>query len=333
MSDSGPVFVTGSSSTDATSEDQVHALDFKAFVKKGTIPQAADRAGVMQYVHGLAVEAAMRGDYAQADHYSEINKLFYEACVEKDGRESVQRQLEAIEDQMAETRRQTSDLKAALDAELAAVEKEEREKIEKMKVAQLKELNDFDEKWASEDALRPFSKPSPLLTELREKEKKLLLIKEFTEAAAVGKYADSVEKEETKRAQILAEKEAVFLRRQLMERHEGEIAHMEARARTKLAVMRKNRDEKLEILTARMAHIEIDKLNVRRSKTATTESVSINPRMGDSGGMLSPRSHSRLEAYRKQSVVSRLVLKPVRRFPAVVTRQLRLPKYKKQPLR
>jgi hypothetical protein len=333
MEDSGPIFVTRSEPAEATdSSSKIQAMDFKAFVRRGVVPPSGDRALLMQYLHGLSIDAAMHGDYAKADYYSDINKQFYEACIEKDGRESVKHQLDTIEEQIMETRKQSAELKAQLDAELRDVEWEEKARIENMKAHHAKELTEFDEKWASEQALRPFSKPSAFLAELREKEKKLLLIKEFIEAAAVGKYADSVEKEEIRAAQIEAEREAIFHRRQLMEKHEQEIFYMEQRAMTRLAVLKKNHDEKLQILTARMAHIEIDKLNVRRSKTATTDSVAVKPRIGQTGGLLSPRSHGKLEAYRKRSVVSRLVLKPVEKFPNTLTRQLRMPKYKRKPL-
>jgi hypothetical protein len=323
-----PVFVTSSMTSEQDgSQDWICEINLKAFVHKQAIPAPYERASLMQYMQRLGFEAAMKGDYAKADYYSDLNKEFLDLCLEKGSRETIEGQIAAIDRQMTETRKQAVDLKKALDEELRDAQREETEKIERLKGIQRDELNAFDQKWSSEPALRPFSKPSPLLLELREKEKRLILIKEFQEAAAVGKYANRVEQNETRKAQLAAEREAVTLRRQLMERHQRDLEQMETRAATRLAVMEKNRDERLAILTARIRHIEIDKLNVRRSKTADLEAA-VNLRPVTAGGLLSPRSHSKLEAFRKQSVVSRLVLRPVKKFPKTLTRQLRMPKYK-----
>jgi hypothetical protein len=332
MDDADPVFVTSAAPGEtAESQDWIHKINLKAFVLKQTIPVPYERAGLMQYMQRLGFEAAIEGDYAKADYYSDLNKEFYDLCLDKGGREGVEAQLAAVDRQMAETRKQAADLRRELDAEVRVAECEERERIERAKRMHQEELNAFDQMWNSEAAIRPFSKPSPLLLELREKEKRLLLIREFQEAAAVGKYANRVEHEETRRAQIAAEREAVALRRQVMERHQRELEQMEARAATRLAVMEKNRDERLGILTARIRHIEIDRLNVRRSKTADLESA-VNLRPVTAGGLLSPRSHGKLEAFRKQSVVSRLVLKPVKKFPKTLTRQLKMPRYRQKIL-
>jgi hypothetical protein len=328
-----PVFVTDSLITVEPDQSSIQELDFHAFCKNRTIPSLYDRPALMQYMQRLTIEAAVRGDYAEATHYSELNRRFYDACIEKEGREWTESQVEAIDEQIEVTRGKTAAAGRKWKEILGAAEDAEIRRIQDMRDAHERELQEFDARWRSDDAVRRFTKQSPKLLELRDKEKRLLLIKQFEEAGEVAKYADTVEREETELAQAAAQREAIARRVKLIERHQAEFEHLQQRALTKLAVLRQRREEELHILQRRMAHMEIDKVNVGRSRRADSESVcKMRSRTADSSGLLSPRSRGKMEDYRKQTVVTRLLLKPVRRVPTTPQRKLQIPKYEKKPL-
>jgi hypothetical protein len=328
-----PVFVTDSFVAVEPNQSSISELDFHAFCKNHTIPSRYDRPAVMQYIQRLTIEAAVSGDYADANRYSELNRRFYDACMEKEGRELLENRVDAIDEQIEVTRAKAAAIIQKWRDILRAAEDAEIRKIQNMRDAHAHELQGFDARWQTDNAVRPFTKQSPKLLELRDKEKRLLLIKQFEEAAQVGKYADAVEREETELAQAAAQRDAIARRVKLIERHRAEFDHLQQRALTKFAFLRQRREEELHILQQRMAHMEIDKMNVGRSRRADPESAcKIRSRTADSSGLFSPRSREKMEDYRKQSVVARLLVKPVRRFPTAPPRKLQIPKYKKKPL-
>jgi hypothetical protein len=335
------VFVTRSDSSEEpesrqmnpSSETPLYEMDFKQFVRTGIVPIPSDRSPVLHYIHKLRTHAAIRGDYVQADYYTELKKRFLEACLEKDSREAMTMEVERIDNAMYIAKKREIDLKKSCVGALQESETETGLKLRKLMELHKQELAEFDREWESVETLRRFSKPSARLTELRQKEKRLLLIKEYEEALAVGKYADKVEQEEIRAAQARAESEAIFLRQQILRRHAREIQYVESRGGMILTVMRKSHDEKLQIIQNLQARIAIDKLNVRRPRGADTELIS---KMGAGqpigGRVLSPRSQKQFDAFRKTSVVSGLTLKPVKSIASAPKRSLRLPKYHKKPL-
>ena len=63
-----------------------------------------------------------------------------------------------------------------------------------------KELEDFQIQWSDPKNLKEFNKPSPILIELRNKERSLALTENFKEAKEIKKRADKLEKLETEKA-------------------------------------------------------------------------------------------------------------------------------------
>lgn len=305
-----------------------YQIYMKSYLNRGTIPPIFDRPGVMQYMQRLSINAAMRGDYTEADKYAELNRKFYDECIEQESQEQVRSQKQTIDNQMITACNKQVELQNKWEDTIKSVEEEEAAKMEALLESHRKELSEFDEMWKSEDKLRPFTKQSPELLRLRQKEKHLMMIKEFQEAEAVAKQADELQCEETIRAQQRAEKEAIFQRKQLLSKHEKEVSQVQQKAEMRMAALLKKRDQELEIANIRIAKIESNKSKINRTRWRDAETAcKMRAQTADNTGMLSPRSHQKLEDFRKTSTVPRLVLKPVKKFPRVTSRSLKIPKY------
>lgn len=305
-----------------------YQIYMKSYLNRGTIPPIFDRPGVMQYMQRLSINAAMRGDYTEADKYAELNRKFYDQCIEQESEEQVRCQKRNIDNQMATACSKQVELQNKWEDTIKSVEAEESAKMEALLESHRKELAEFDEKWKSEETLRPFTKQSPELLRLRQKEKHLMMIKEFQEAEAVAKHADEIQEQETIKAQQRAEKEALFQRKQLLSKHQKEVSQLQQKAEMRMAALLKKRDKDMEIASIRIAKIESNKSKVGRTRWRDAETAcKMRAQTADNTGMLSPRSHQKLEDFRKTSTVPRLVLKPVKKFPRVTSRSLKMPKY------
>jgi hypothetical protein len=329
-----PLFVTNPSVLLVSSNKTPrHALELKSYLNRGTLPDFFERPGLMQYLQRLATDAALRGDYGEADRYVELNRKFYDACIDKESIENVQQRLEHFDVQLSTATHQLAFVRERWADRLSRLKYDESDHLEKLRKHHETELTQFDEHWKSDEALRPFTKASPPLLEQRQKEKRLLLIKEFQEAAAVAKYIEELERKETEESQLAAETEAVMLRERLMQRQAQELELANRKALAKIAALETRRDQEIEVLVARIAHIKTDRGNVRRSKAGDAELLcKMRSRASDSTGLLSPRSQAKMDEFRKKSSVSRLSLKPIMKIPTVIKNPMRMPKYHKPDL-
>lgn len=316
---------------DDAGDDELTAQNkdsLKAYMDKKVIPPMDERAALMQYIQRLSIDAAVRGDYDAADKYSDLNRRFYDDCIEMEAKERLKSQMEAIDERMSVACNELTEVEKKWVEIMKEVKRLEEDKMKQLLETQKAELAEFDAKWKSEEALRPFAKQSPELLGLRIKEKNMLLCKMFKEAEALGKHCDQIEAEETRNAQVRAEKEAVFQRTQLLAKHEKEIAQTEMKAQRRYEVLLKKRDDEIEIVKHRISKVELDKSLVGRSKKADTETaVKMREKTSDTSGKLSPRSQKKLEVYRKKSVTEKLEVKPVTDIPTKKSRTLRMPKH------
>jgi hypothetical protein len=294
-----------------------HELELATYINRGAVPPLYDRPGLLQYIQRLSIDSAIRGDYEQAHHYNELHHRFYNSCVEDESRDQAEKRTEKREQQIEAAACECQNLEEEWRCILADVEQEQQEKIAKLKEQQAEELRNFDAKWNSE-FLRPFSKQSSHLTAIRLKERNLLLIKSFQEAAEMGKYARKIEREETRRAQKRAEREAIFRRRQMMAGHKTELQQCQARHEARITELEQKRDKEIEVIKLSMSNLKKAK-GLGGNKWAETEwKVKMRNGLGErSAGVLSPRSHSRLDEYRKAPVLVRLDIRPVKEFPGI----------------
>lgn len=314
-----------------TAQTPRNELYLQSYLTRKTLPPSFDRPGLMQYMQRLSIDAVMRGDYGEANEWAEMNRKFYDECLEREGHERIKSQMRTIEDQKSMAQDEMKEVEAKWKKIFREVRRLEKERLHVLTEKHTRELREFDEYWKSDDALRPFTKQSSELLNLRVKEKQMMLLKMFQDAAMCGKHADRLEQGETRQAQVKAEKEAVFQRRKIVAKHDKEIQLLQRKAEMRFRALEKNKNHEVEIVRIRIAKIESNSSCVRRAKWEDAEAAcKMRAQTPDAGGVLSPRSHLRLDQYRKTSTVSRLVMRPIRKFPKCTTRSLRMPKYEKK---
>ena len=332
MSDEGPLFPTQLADARETFPDpggtprNEHAL--QCFIDKGELPPVSERAGLMRYIQRLSIDAAVRGDYGEADRCSELNRKFYDACVESEGRARMKSEIEAMDARIAAAHEELAEVERKWEAIFAEVKAAERSRMEQLIDSQGHELVEFDTRWRSDECLRPYAKQSSDLLELRMKEKSMLLAKMFKEADVLRRRGDEIEVEETKAAQARAEKEAIAQRMQLIGRQDKEIEQMKDKASVRMEVLEQKRDKEIALAKHKIAKLETQKALIGRSKRRDTEAAVRMRDSAEGAGKLSPRSHHKMEMYKRRAMVARLTIQPIMNFPKSNSRALRMPKHK-----
>lgn len=300
-------------------------LFLQKYLEDGSLPPASERPSLIRYIQRLSIDAAVHGNYDDADRYSELHRKFYEACVESESHERVKTELEAIDARMAAAESDLASVRQNWDEILAEARRAERERMEKLIDAQGSELAEFDAKWSTDESLRPFAKQSADLLELRMKEKNMLLAKMFKEADVLRRRGDEIEAEETRAAQARAEKEALMQRMQVLSRQNREIEQARAKSGARMEVLEQRREHEIALAQQRISKLQAQKALVAKSRRRDTETAL---KMSEGAGKLSPRSHRKMEMYKRGAAVARLTIKPIATFPKLSSRTLRMPKHK-----
>ena len=320
---SAPIYIRNSEPVDNSTPRKEN--DFKTFSRKGKIPPFYDRPGVMQYIQRLSLESVMKGDYEAADRYQELNKQFYEKCRESEQKEREQRDLELLKEQEERINNELNECKDKWKDIIKEAQKDEDAKMDELKKKQEQELAEYDKKWEEDTTLRPYTKPSPNIIQIRTKEKKMILAKMFQDADYQRKWAEECEKDEKIKMQELAEKEAIMGRVHLMQKHQIDQEHLNIKSQQRIANLEMQRDKEIGIIGIKASKIENSRSSAGKiNKWIEAENtVKMRSRETESNGLLSPRSQMKMDQYRKTSTASRLVLKPVTKFPKVNVKTLR----------
>lgn len=175
------------------------ALD--AFLKRREIPPPEMIQPVLELMKSESVKAIIAEDY---DYAEQLDKGAHELRRQRQWSSNVMKASEtskALDEKLAKAR---SELKAESDewdrvlAEFKVVQQQQRNA---MLEDHVREQREYEEKWNDPAMLIPFTKPSPQLLQLRKMQKKMALVKRFSEAKEIKRQAEQMQREEAKEAE------------------------------------------------------------------------------------------------------------------------------------
>jgi hypothetical protein len=189
------------------------------------------------------------------------------------------------------------------------VRRERENAMAELRLSHEHELKEFQEKWASPGALKPFSKPSPNLLQLREIERRKVLLMDYEGAEQTRRQADLLEMEETARARDRIIRGRQSNVEQIRRRQQMEIEAADRLTRKKLCHLENERDAAVVPLRRQLERAkqrernEPDVIRVKHDRGQRERS----PRdEGDDVDLPSPRTFRRISHMRAAVVSHRL---------------------------
>jgi hypothetical protein len=191
----------------------------------------------------------------------------------------------------------------------------EREKaVADLRLAHEYELKELREKWEDPEALKAFNKPSTQLLQLREIERRKVVLMDYDSAEETKRQADTLEREETARAR---DRIGVAMQRnleQVRRRQQMEIEAAERLTGKKLRHLEKERDSEIGALERQVKKAENREKNEPGAISAKCNrgQRDRSPRYeGDDVALASPRTFRQMYQLRAGNGVQKLQLSPV----------------------
>lgn len=198
---------------------------------------------------------------------------------------------------------------------IADEENRYKEKCKEIAERHINEIENFKDEWRNPDRIKPYNKPSSKLFQLRKQQKAMALLHDFQNAKEVKKMADQLEKQEAEAALQKARETMQIEYQQLVEKQQKEIECLKENHEKNINTikMSQNKDEELVQNTIQSLKFKMEtnkpskrpKLMVPVKKqrcNTTSQSVPTT-------GMITYRTRSQLNNYRKESDKARLPLK------------------------
>jgi hypothetical protein len=172
-----------------------------------------------------------------------------------------------------------TEAKASADADLAAYMRGRDEAISELRRKHEIETERFKQHWTTENAFLNFSKASPFLLQLRDVERRRLLLTEYEAAEEARRFADDVQFVETCAAREKAAAQWRAELSKLRDRHRAEIEAAEAFTQTGLSHLAKRREAAVVPLENALRKAEIrERHELNRMQSRNRQRAKVTPR-------------------------------------------------------
>jgi hypothetical protein len=276
------------------------------------IAPAVELRGVLfQVLEQRRVQALMDGEYDIAEQHDKIAGLLQAAIQAEQKRQNQDRVLDALFQRWQQLQSHQQQVTAKWDLRLSDFIAESDQQRDDLQRRQDLEIERFIAKWKEPSFLRPFSKPSQKLMQLREQERAMGVARMYAQAKEVKAVADRLQREETQAAQAGINVQMAAERHRLSVKHEREMkSFAEYRERGVKACQAEKAKELRPIQSAL--------LQIKAKKTTPTKLPSplpsLLPSRGDSPSaenLCSPRTAARYSYFRSEKRRTVLDVAPV----------------------
>ena len=218
------------------------------FINKKELPPLELKQKVFQLLDRLRIDAATNRYYKEAGKYQQITKdLQQRFLVEQEMEQirSTSRRKDStrfnMESKLGSTCRQ-------YDREIEAYKHKRYEELNKLKKQHQLQIHEFTEKWKDSKHMQEFSKPSPQLLQLRQIERKQVILGDYEAADITSQRANALEKEETKKANERAISKMKMDYNNLLKKQEAEIDNFNTRTQLQIQALETQKENQAETL-------------------------------------------------------------------------------------
>ncbi|EAY17808.1 hypothetical protein TVAG_016380 [Trichomonas vaginalis G3] len=288
--------------------DEELAAAMHTYIVHKTLPHPEQRSELYVYIGHKGFESMMNGNYQKAKEMNILQSEFQKSMKENATAEAYKKREAELEKHLDNAIHQLHNLTASWEEKIQNYQDTEQAKLDKLGDKHSEKLDKFNEKYENPDNLREFSKASPALLSMRERERSLLLANEFKEATAARSIAEKMEEEEAERMQKIAEMEVNLRRQNLTSKLQKEINIASQKATAKIKVMTAQKEREEQALKAHIENLsrELEQIRERKglnSKIIVSKMQPIVPKM-------SQQQVKQLKSFRNESPAKRLLVRP-----------------------
>jgi hypothetical protein len=195
------------------------------------------------------------------------------------------------------------------DTQIEQCRREREEAVADLRLAHEYELKELHEKWEGPEALKAFNKPSPQLLQLREIERRKVVLMDYDGAEETKRHVDMLEHEETERAR---ERMGLAMQRnieQVRGRQQMEIEAADRLTGKKLRHLEKERDLEIDTLERQVKKAKNRERNepgTIRAKCKRAQRERSPRYEGDDVALASPRTFRQMYQLRAVNGVQKL---------------------------
>jgi hypothetical protein len=269
-------------------------------------PPPECRSGILQLLNRRRVAALIVSNYDGAELQDKCRDIYTYTMKLEMERMGQDRHIDELFQRWQQLHRDEEEINGRWDARMSEFSQEDQEKYDELTERHRQEVAAFEAQWKDPNYLRPFTKPSARLLQLREQEKAMAVSRLYQQAKDMKQFADKVQRDETAAAQERIALQMGIDREKLLKRQENDrVRHMNHR-KTHLWEMDKERNEELRpILSA------ISQIRAKRGGPANRTPVLIISKPGAPDQTLTPRTQQHYAAYRAERKLAKLEVQPV----------------------
>jgi hypothetical protein len=307
-----PTFSDVTSSGNSDIEVAIDGLRQKKF-----IPPPEIRPVLAQVLENRRVSALLDGDYdtaAECDTLGQVLQAMIQAEEQKRNEDSV---IEALYQRWQQLQTQLAEVRGKWDQKLAEFLSATDNQRAFLKDQQDAEVEAFIARWKDPAFLRPYSKPSVKLMQLRDQEKTMGVSRMYGQAKEVRAIADRLQREETQAAQARISAQMASERHKLSEKHGKEIQALCAYRERMIKSIEAEKQKELRPIQTAIQQLKAKKTTPSKRPSSlpslpsrrAESSCSSSPLAQD--GLCSPRTAARYSIFRSERKTTLLDVVPV----------------------
>lgn len=277
-------------------------------VNRFQTPPAEARPAILQLLNRRRITALVVGDYDRAEQQDKNREVFNYTIQLEEERLSEDNRIDILFQRWQQLQRDQQTITEQWDSRITAFAKDDQVIFDKLTEDHNAERAEFDKLWQDPNTLRPFTKPSARLLQLREQERAMAVSRLYAKAKDMKAFADKIQREETDAAQERIRLQMDIDKQRMLRRQEAEISKHKVHRESVITMLDGEKQEALRPCVTAMSQIRLKKANLPKSRKSqgkgTTDAVPI-----------SARSHQMYAAFKAEKKPQLLPVRPVTAEP------------------
>jgi cell fate (sporulation/competence/biofilm development) regulator YmcA (YheA/YmcA/DUF963 family) len=277
-------------------------------VKKRVIPDPAIRIDVCNYGRKKSAKLMLAEEYDEAAKIDVAVDILFVSIRDSEAAQNADDQNAALKKRLENVRREEQEFAQSVDERVELQREELREKLRQLEEIHAQETRKFEQVWGAPEARIPYSKPSAVLLQVRQKQKAAALLHNYERAKAMKRETEALERiEAAEGAERFA---AAFMAAygQLLDQQQKEMECLIESSDLKITMLGQYREKELASRQLTTRSLETKLAIPKHMKKPTIRVPIVKPRSGTvaTPGMITYRTRGQLATYRKAPEKRRL---------------------------
>jgi hypothetical protein len=255
----------------------------------------------------------MAGDYDRAEEQDRIAQLLQTTIQNAEQKRNENLSINRLYERWQQLQKDQQEITEKWDQRLHEIMNECDEQQTQLHIQQTEEIERFIGKWKDPGFLRPFTKPTQKLLQLREQERAMGLARMYAQAKEMKVVADRLQREETQAAQTRINGQMTAERQKIGRRHDRELKILILKRDQEMKSIRERKQKELRPVLTAIQQIKAKKGKPFRhpSSLPALPARAENVSAAGQENLCSPRTAARYSVYRAEKKTVMLEVVPV----------------------